>query len=95
MSVGNYVRTLGNVPVAQPIIQYGQVTSTSGASGNVIVNLPASYSSTESYIVLGVMQDTEPARVSVFKNSASQITIYWAQGKSSGTHAISWSAMGT
>lgn len=93
MSVGNYVRTLGNVPVAQPVLQYGQASST-GAAGNVTVNLPASYSSTESYVVFCVMQDSDPARLSVLKNSASQITIYWAQARA-GTHAVAWSAMGT
>jgi hypothetical protein len=92
-SVGSFVRTLGNVTVVQPVIQYGQ-TSSSGANGSVVVNLPASYTSTESYVCIGVMQDTDPARLSVLKNSPSQITIYWAQGRA-GTHTIAWSTMDT
>lgn len=91
-SLSNFTRTLGGVGVLQPVIQYGTATST-GTAGSVTVNLPASYSSVGSYIALGVMQDATAARVSVEKNSQSQITIYWSQG-GPGVQALAWSTMG-
>ena len=78
-SLSNFTRTLGGVQVLQPVLQYGIVAS-SGTAGNVTVNLPASYGSIGSYVALAAMEDATPARMSVAKNSQSQITIYWTQG---------------
>lgn len=92
-SINNIYRSLGGISIEQPVIQYGSASST-GASGNVVVNLPASYSSINSFVALGVMQDSTAARVSVAINSTSQITIYWSNG-GAGAQVLAWSTMGT
>ena len=86
-------RNLGVTEVIQPIIQYGTATG-SGASGSVNVSLPVAYTSATSYIVTASMMDVDPARISVNRNSASNITIYWFQA-GSGTQTLGWNTMGT
>ena len=89
----NVTRTLGSTAINQPIIQYGTTTG-SGASGSVNVSLPVAYTSATSYIVTASMMDVDPARISVNRNSASNITIYWFQA-GSGTQTLGWNTMGT
>ena len=91
--IKNLTRKLGSTSVNQPVIQYGTFTGT-GASGSQVVNLPTAYTSSTSYIAQASMMDVDPARVSINRNSASQITIYWAQA-GGGAQILSWSTMGT
>ena len=99
---GNYItlnsgqvnRTLSGASIAQPVIQYGEDTTTSGGSGSVVINLPVAYTAINSYVAFASMEDSSPSEISVVRNSASQITIYWAQA-GSGTHSIAWNTMGT
>jgi hypothetical protein len=85
-------RTLSGIDVAQPIFQYGDIAST-GSTGNQLVTLPSSYTSTGSYSVQATMEDTNPAQLSVDRVSSTQFRIYWAQA-GGGAHTISWLAYG-
>jgi hypothetical protein len=77
----------------QPIIQYGSTTG-SGASGSVTISLPVAYTSSNSYVAFASMMDVDPARMSVNRDSASQITIYWFQA-GSGTQTLGWQTSGS
>jgi hypothetical protein len=90
---GAFSRKLNGTQVVQPYVQYGTATG-SGASGSVNVSLPVAYTSATSYIVTASMMDVDPARISVNRNSASNITIYWFQA-GSGTQTLGWNTMGT
>ena len=85
-------RNLGATEVIQPIIQYGTATAT-GVSGNVLVTLSTSYTSATSYIATASMMDTTECKISVNRNSSSNITIYWSQA-GSGTQTLGWNTMG-
>ena len=76
-----------------PITQFG-TTSGSGASGSVVVNLPIAYTSGTSYVAFVTMEDSDPAEMSVVRNSASQIQIYWAQA-GAGSHTLAFQTIGT
>jgi len=90
---GDFKRQLSTVAITQPIIQYG-TASGSGASGSVVVTLPTAYASSNSYVAFASMMDVDPARMSVNRDSASQITIYWFQA-GSGTQTLGWQTLGT
>ena len=90
---GGVSRVLGATPVAQPIIQYGSFTA-GGATGSQVVTIPTAYTSATSYVATATMMDTVPCRISVNRNSASQITVYWAQA-GAGTQILGWTTMGT
>jgi hypothetical protein len=85
-------RNLGATEVIQPIIQYGTATAT-GVSGNVLVTLSTPYTSATSYIATASMMDTTECKISVNRNSSSNITIYWSQA-GSGTQTLGWNTMG-
>jgi hypothetical protein len=91
-SVSDFNRRLSGSDIVQPIIQYGTATG-SGASGSVTVALPVAYTSSNSYVATASMMDVDPARMSVNRDSASQITIYWFQA-GSGTQTLGWNTMG-
>jgi hypothetical protein len=77
----------------QPIIQYGSTTG-SNASGSATVTLPVAYTSGTSYVAFASMMDTTECKISVNRDSSSQITIYWAQA-GSGTHTLGWQTSGS
>ena len=87
-------RTLSATSIAQPIIQYGEDATGSGANGSVVVNLPVAYTSASSYVAFATMEDSDPAEMSIVRINASRIEIYWEQG-SGGSHTIAWNTMGT
>lgn len=61
--------------------QIGTITGSVGASGNVSVTLPISYTSTTSFVAFAVHTDTTPAlRLSVVIDTARSFTIYWIGG---------------
>jgi hypothetical protein len=80
-------------PGTLPITQFG-TASGSGASGSVVVNLPIAYTSGTSYVAFVSMEDSDPAEMSVVRNSASQIQLYWAQA-GAGSHTLAWQTIGT
>jgi hypothetical protein len=86
-------RNLSATAINQPILQYGETTG-SGASGSVTITLPVAYTSSNSYVATASMMDVDPARMSVNRDSASQITIYWFQA-GSGSQKLGWNTMGT
>ena len=87
----NFERVLDN-PISQPVFQYGTITST-GASGNQLVTLTDTYTTTSSYSVQVTMEDTNPAQMSVNRLTTSTFRIYW-QNAGGGSHTISWLAYG-
>jgi hypothetical protein len=87
----DFERVLDN-PISQPVFQYGTITST-GGSGNQLVTLTDTYTSTLSYSVSVSMADTQPAEMSYNKIANNQFRIYWANA-GGGTHTISWLAYG-
>lgn len=93
-NVGTFSRMLSSTAIDQPILQFGEDNTGSGASGSVVINLPTSYTSATSYVAFATMEDADPAEMSVVRVSATSIEIYWAQG-GSGSHVIAWNTMGT
>jgi hypothetical protein len=91
--ISDFNRRLLGTDIAQPIIQYGTETG-GGTSGSVTISLPVAYTSATSYVAMVSMEDSTPAKMSVTRDSASQITIYWALA-GSGTHTLSWQTSGT
>jgi hypothetical protein len=92
-SISDFNRRLSGSDIVQPIIQYGTTTG-SGASGSVTVTLPVAYTSSNSYVAFASMMDVDAARMSVNRDSSSQITIYWFQA-GSGTQTLGWNTMGS
>lgn len=92
-NVSGFTRILSGSAVAQPVTQYG-TTSSTGASGGVVVTMPVNYTSASSYNVFVTHTDSTPPRVSVVKTSALQFTIYWAQA-GGGSHTFDWMTIGT
>jgi hypothetical protein len=88
----DFVRRLAGSNVSQPIIQYGSFTGT-GSSGNHTITFTP-YTSATSYIVIGSMMDTAPARMSAVPVSSNSATIYWEQA-GGGTQTLCWTTMGT
>jgi len=90
MNNSSYPSWLGSGTL--PFTQFG-TTSGSGASGSVVVNLPIPYTSGSSFVALSTMEDPDPSEISVVRNSASQIQIYWAQA-GAGSHTLAWQTIG-
>ena len=90
---GPVTTVLSSTAIRQPVIQYGETTG-SGTSGSATVTLPTAYTSSTSYVVFASMMDTTECKISVNRDSSSQITIYWSQG-GSGSHSLGWNTMGT
>jgi hypothetical protein len=88
---GDFQRVLDN-PISQPVFQYGTITST-GASGNALVTLTDTYTSTSSYAVQVTMEGTNPAQLSVNRLTTSTFRIYWSSA-GGGSHTIDWLAYG-
>ena len=89
----NVTRTLSGVQIGQPVLQYGEASS-SGNNGSVVITLPTAYTSAASYVAFVSMMDADPAEMSVVRNTSSEIEIFWAQA-GGGSHTIAWNTMGT
>lgn len=90
---GEFKRKLSGTNIPQPIIQYGEDNTGSGTSGSIIVTLPVAYGATSAYVAFATMEDADPAEMSVVRNTASEIEIFWAQG-GGGSHTIVWQTIG-
>ena len=89
----NVTRTLSGVQIGQPVLQYGEASS-SGNNGSVVITLPTAYTSAASYVAFVSMMDADPAEMSVVRNTSSEIEIFWAQA-GGGSHTVAWNTMGT
>lgn len=75
--------------------QIGTALGSLGASGNVVVTLPVSYTTTTSYVTMVSHNDTTAGlRLSVVQTSRSSFTIYWVGGGAS-TQPFSWFTTGS
>jgi hypothetical protein len=90
---GGVSRRLDGVGVPQPVIQYGEFSS-SGSSGNTTVTLPAAYTAVNTYVAFACMEDSTPAEISVVRTDTSNIEVYWANS-GGGSHTIVWQTLGT
>lgn len=77
--------------IKQPVIQWGKAFG-SGGSGDVLVTLSTAYGNSN-YVVLPVMEDPTPARMSAAVLSRSTFRIYWANA-GGGAQTMAFSAMG-
>ena len=91
-SISDFNRRLSGTDIVQPIIQYGTETG-GGTSGSVTISLPVAYTSATSYVAMVSMEDSTPAKMSVTRDSDSQITIYWDEA-ASGSLTLCWQTSG-
>ena len=75
----------------QPYIQYGRFTG-SGGTGNSTITLNVPYANTN-YVGIPVMDDTNPAQMSLNVLSPSTFTVYWANA-GGGSQNIGWTTYG-
>jgi hypothetical protein len=75
--------------------QYGSVMSSSGTSGNVVVSLPISYTTSNSYVVQATHGGSNAgARHSVVRSSPNSFIIYWTGGGNS-VQPFDWLTIGS
>ncbi|MFZ4598699.1 MAG: hypothetical protein ACOYNN_08655 [Terrimicrobiaceae bacterium] len=90
---GSISRRLDGVGVVQPVIQYGQVSS-SGSSGAVIVSTPQAYTAINTYLPFAVMADAPAAEIYVSTLTEQAFEIGWQNG-GGGAQLFNWHTMGT
>ena len=90
---GGVSRRLDGVGVVQPIIQYGQVSS-SGSAGTVIVSTPQAYSAVNTYLPFACMADAPAAELYVSTLTEQAFEIGWQNG-GGGNQLFNWNTMGT
>jgi hypothetical protein len=90
---GGVSRRLDGVGVLQPVIQYGQVSS-SGGSGTVIVSTPQAYTAVNTYLPFACMADAPSAELYVSTLTEQAFEIGWQSG-GSGAQLFNWHTMGT
>lgn len=90
---GGISRRLDGVGVLQPVIQYGQVSS-SGGSGTVIVSTPQAYTAVNTYLPFACKADGPEAEMYVSTLTEQAFEIGWSSG-GSGAHTFNWQTLGT
>jgi hypothetical protein len=90
---GSVSRRLAGVGVEQPVIQYGQVSST-GSSGSVIVSTPHAYSAVNTYLPFANMADAPAAEIYVSTLTEQAFQIGWQNG-GGGNQLFNWQTLGT
>ena len=90
---GDVSRFLISSTIPQPIIQYGQVSS-SGASGSIVVTIPQRYTSVNSYLPFACMGDAPAAEIYVSTLTRATFEIGWQNG-GGGNQVFNWNTMGT
>ena len=90
---GGVSRELISDIIPQPVIQYGQVSS-SGSSGAVTVTMPTRYTSVSSYLPFAVMADAPAAEIYVSTLTRATFEIGWQNG-GGGAQLFNWHTMGT
>jgi hypothetical protein len=89
---GGISKRLDGVGILQPVIQYGQVSS-SGGSGTVIVSTPYAYSAVNSYLPFACMADAPAAELYVSTLTEQAFEIGWQNG-GGGNQLFNWNTMG-
>ena len=90
---GSVSRRLDGVGVLQPVIQYGQVSS-SGSAGTVIVSTPQAYSAVNTYLPFACMADAPAAEIYVSTLTEQAFEIGWQNG-GGGNQLFNWQTLGT
>jgi hypothetical protein len=90
---GGVSRRLAGVGIEQPVIQYGQVSS-SGSSGTVIVSTPYAYSALNTYLPFACMADAPAAEIYVSTLTEQAFEIGWQNG-GGGNQLFNWQTLGT
>ena len=91
--VSSLTRTLIGTGIPQPVLQTGFVSS-SGASGAITINLPARYTTQQSYTTFGNMVDSPPAQIFTSSISRGSFILGWSSG-GGGNHLFNWMTAGT
>jgi len=89
---GGISKRLDGVGILQPVIQYGQVSS-SGGSGTVIVSTPYAYSAVNSYLPFACMADAPAAEIYVSTLTEQAFEIGWQNG-GGGNQLFNWNTLG-
>ena len=92
-NVGAFSRYMISTDLPQPVIQYGQVSS-SGSSGTVTVTIPQRYTSVSSYLPFACMADAPAAEIYVSTLTRATFEIGWQNG-GGGNQLFNWHTMGT
>jgi len=90
---GGISRTLIGDLIPQPILQYGQVSS-SGSSGSVVVQMPTRYTAVNTYLPFACMADYPAAEIYVSTLTRATFEIGWQNG-GGGNQLFNWHTMGT
>ena len=89
---GGISKRLDGVGILQPIIQYGQVSS-SGSSGSVVVTIPYQYTAVNTYLPFACMADAPAAEIYVSTQTNNTFEIGWQNG-GGGNQLFNWHTMG-
>jgi hypothetical protein len=92
-SSGDVTRFLISTDLPQPIIQYGQVSS-SGSSGAITVTIPQRYTAVNTYLPFACMADAPAAELYVSTLTRATFEIGWQNG-GGGNQLFNWHTMGT
>ena len=92
-SSGDVTRFLISTNLPQPIIQYGQVSS-SGSSGAITVQMPQRYTAVNTYLPFACMADAPAAEIYVSTLTRATFEIGWQNG-GGGNQLFNWHTMGT
>jgi hypothetical protein len=90
---GGISRQLISDLIPQPVLQYGQVSS-SGGSGTITITMPTRYTSVDSFVAFAIKADSPGAEIYVSTLSRASFEIGWTSG-GSGSHLFNWQTMGT
>jgi hypothetical protein len=91
-SSGDVTRFLISQNLPQPIIQYGQVSS-SGSSGAITVTIPQRYTAVNTYLPFACMADAPAAEIYVSTLTRATFEIGWQNG-GGGNQLFNWHTMG-
>jgi hypothetical protein len=89
---GGISKRLDGVGILQPIIQYGQVSS-SGSSGSVVVTIPYQYTAVNTYLPFACMADYPASEIYVSTLTNNTFEIGWQNG-GGGNQLFNWHTMG-
>ena len=89
---GGISKRLDGAGILQPIIQYGQVSS-SGSSGSVVVTIPYQYTAVNTYLPFACMADAPAAELYVSTQTNNTFEIGWQNG-GGGNQLFNWHTMG-
>ena len=89
---GGISKRLDGAGILQPIIQFGQVSS-SGSSGSVVVTIPYQYTAVNTYLPFACMADAPAAELYVSTQTNNTFEIGWQNG-GGGNQLFNWHTMG-